>query len=143
MVRSIQKRQEKSIVEINFQPSHIWQDRFINTAPIGWPESEENFKGWSQPEKEAVLRAISFQPRVLRELFAKITRGVISNSPKNPGSTVMKLDTIALYDEFFKSSNQDRILAHELSHLYLHGLDQTKLADLVEELGWQSITEVA
>ena len=39
--------------------------------------------------------------------------------------------------KFFNSSNQDRILAHELSHLYLHGLDQTKLADLVEEIGWR------
>jgi hypothetical protein len=114
-----------------------WQDRFINTAPIGWPESEEKFKGWSQPEKEAVLRAISIQPRVLRPVIAKIARGVISKSPKNPGSTVKKLDSITLYDEFFKSSNQDRILAHELSHLYLYGLDQTKLADFVEELGWR------
>jgi len=84
-----------------------------------------------------VLRALSIQPRVLRELFAKMARGVISNSPKNPGATVKSLDTIALYDEFFKSSDQDRILAHELAHLYIHGLDQTKLADLVEELGWR------
>ena len=42
-----------------------------------------------------------------------------------------------LCDNFFSSSKQGRILAHELSHLYLHGLDQAKLADLVEELGWR------
>jgi hypothetical protein len=115
-----------------------WQDRFLNNAPIGWPEQGEKFKVWTQNEKEAILKALSIQPRVLRELAAKLSRGVVSNSPKNPGTTVKKLDTIALYDDFFTSSNQSRILGHELSHLYLHGLAQTKLADLVEELGWRN-----
>lgn len=105
--------------------------------PNGWPEPTEKFKDWSQTEKEAVLGALSVQPRVLRELTANLVRGIISSSPKNPGTTVKKLGTIALYDDFFTSSNQDRILGHELSHLYLHGLDQIKLADLVEELGWR------
>jgi hypothetical protein len=110
-------------------PSLIhWQDRFLDKAPLGWPESEEKFKAWTQAEKEAVLRALSVQPRVLRELSAKLARGVVSKSPKNPGTTVKKLDSIVLYDIFFSSSNQNRILGHELSHLYLHGLDQAKLS---------------
>lgn len=47
-------------------PSVIhWQDRFLDRAPIGWPEPEEKFKAWTQAEKEAVLRALSVQ---LREL---------------------------------------------------------------------------
>jgi hypothetical protein len=119
-------------------PSVIhWQDRFLDKAPLGWPESEEKFKAWTQAEKEAVLRTLNVQPRALRDLSAKLARAVISNSPKNPGATVKKLDSIVLYDNYFSSSIQDRILAHELSHLYLHGLDQAKLADLVEELGWR------
>lgn len=119
-------------------PSVIqWQDRFSDKAPLGWPEPEEKFKAWTQAEKEAVLRALSIQPRALRELTPKLARAVVSNFPKNPGSTVKKLDSIVLYDNYFFSSNQDRILSHELSHLFLHGLDQAKLADLVEELGWR------
>lgn len=114
-----------------------WQDRFLNITPNGWPESREKFKDWSQADKEAVLKALSVQPRVLRELSAKLVRGVVSNSPKNPGTTVKNIDTIALYDEFFTSTNQDRILSHELSHLYLHGLDPEKLTSLIEELGWR------
>lgn len=114
-----------------------WQDRFVDTAPIDWPESDEKFKAWNQREKAAVLKSLSAQPRALRELAAKLARAVISYPPKNPGTAVKKLDMIVLYDVFFTSSNQDRILSHELSHLYLHGLDQSKLADLVEELGWR------
>lgn len=100
-------------------------------------DRKKKFKAWTQAEKEAVLRALSSQPRVLRELTAKMARAVVSNSPKNPGATVKKLDSIVLYDIYFFSSDQDRVLTHELSHLYLHGLDQAKLADLVEELGWR------
>jgi hypothetical protein len=114
-----------------------WQDRFVDTAPVDWPESGEKFKTWNQKEKDTVLKSLSAQPRALRDLAAKLVRAVISNSPKNPGTTVKKLDTIVLYDVFFSSSNKNRILAHELSHLYLHKLDQAKLADLVEALGWR------
>ena len=119
-------------------PSVIqWQDRFLDVAPLGWTIPEDKFKAWTQAEKEVVLRALSVQPRVLRELSAQLARAVISKSPKNPGATVKTLDSIVLYNSFFSSSKHDRILAHELSHLYLHSLDKGKLADLVEELGWR------
>jgi DNA-directed RNA polymerase subunit F len=114
-----------------------WQDRFLNITPNGWPDPKEKFKDWNQTEKETILRALSIQPRVLRELTAKLVRGVISNLSKNPGTTAKSIDTIALYDEFFYSTNQNRILSHELSHLYLHRLDPEKLSALVEELGWR------
>lgn len=119
-------------------PSVIhWQDRFLDKPPIGWPRSEEKFKAWTQAEKETVLRALSGQPRVLRELSAKLARSVISNSPKNPGTTVKKLETIVLHDEFFNSTVRPRIISHELSHLYLHQLDREKLGELLIEMGWR------
>jgi hypothetical protein len=122
-----------------FQSVIRWQDRFLDKAPLGWPKSEEKFKAWTQAEKEAVLRSLSVQPRVLRELSAKLARAVISNSPKNPGASVKKLDSIVLYDNYFSSSKQDRILAHELSHLYLHGLDPAKLDSQDRILNLQSV----
>ena len=118
-----------------------WQDRFLNIMPSGWPHSKEKFREWSQPDKETVLRALSNQPRVLKELSAKLVRGVISSTTKNPGTTVKKLDTIALYDEFFLSRDQSRILSHELSHLYIHDLEKAKLDPLVYELGWRENTK--
>jgi hypothetical protein len=113
-----------------------WQDRFINNGLKNWPESKEKFKSWKHSEKEAVLKALSIQPQILKNLKVKILRGIQSKSLGNPGAAVKKLHTIAFYDEFFKSPEQAHIVSHELIHIYLHSLDPEKLSDLVAELGW-------
>lgn len=114
-----------------------WQSRFGDTAPPGWPEKDERFKPWSQAEKEIVMQALNTQPLALRNLTARIVRGIRSNHSRNPGAAVKKQNTIALYDEFFSSVEQMRILSHELSHLYLHELGLDKLGRLVTEIGWR------
>jgi hypothetical protein len=114
-----------------------WQNRFVDTAPPGWPEIDEKFKPWSQAEKELVMKALSIQPLALRNLKTLIARGTRSSKSRNPGTAVKNLNTVALYDEFFSSGEQLRILTHELSHLYLHELELDKLGRLATEIGWR------
>jgi hypothetical protein len=56
-----------------------WKERFTNKKLSEWPFKEENFKSWSQLEKEIVLKALQKQPEVFRK-FKNITflRGVRS-----------------------------------------------------------------
>jgi hypothetical protein len=83
------------------------------------------------------MQSLSIQPKALKKLNVQILRGLRSRSTKNPGTTVKRFNSIALYDDFFESQEQVRILSLELSHLYLHDLDKTKLSMLVSELGWR------
>lgn len=115
-----------------------WHTQFLDKALADWPLKEEIFKTWTQEEKIIILRILSEQPQVFRDLNSvKFLRSKKSKYKNNPSTTVTKLDTITLYDNFFSSSNKSRILSHEMSHLYLHTLDKGKIANFVYELGWR------
>jgi hypothetical protein len=116
-----------------------WQTQFFDGAIPGWPLKEETFKSWTQEEKEIVLRIMSEQPNLFRDLEnVKFLRGTRSRYRNNPGAAVKKVDAIALYDIFFQSKEKSQIISHELSHLYIYKIEQDKILRLLESMGWEN-----
>jgi hypothetical protein len=117
-------------------------ERFTDGKIKGWPNKTEKFKNWTQLEKETVLKYLSEQPTLFRNLSGvTFLRGVKSIYDKNPGAAVKKLNAIAVYDEFFSSNKKSQILSHEISHLYIHEQDREEVVTLVYFMGWREETE--
>ncbi len=115
-----------------------WQERFTDGGIKDWPNKTEKFKSWTQLEKEIVVKYLSEQPIVFRNLSGiTFLRGVKSIQNKNPGASVKRLNAIALYDEFFALNEKSQIISHELSHIFAHELKMNDLLDLVSLMGWR------
>ena len=101
----------------------IWKnaDKIISTfkdsEPSNWTK-EEKFKKWSQKEIEEVLKAYEKLPEWLSDLQKSFHRAEKSSkSAKNPAASDKTTDSVTFYDEFYKRSNKEAIIGHEIAHL--------------------------
>lgn len=124
---------------LKYPKTEKWQTQFFDGAISGWPLKGETFKSWTQEEKEIVLKFMSEQPSLFRDLEnVKILRGIKSRYRNNPGAAVKKIDAVALYDKFFQSKEKSQIISHELSHLYIYKMERDKVLRLLQAMGWES-----
>jgi hypothetical protein len=90
--------------------------------PSVWGRAIEKAKNWSGSERDRVTEALLKLPsRLLKFENMAIYRMAKSADKGNPASN---LDlSIALYDESFNGNPPlDRVLAHELAHLYYRAM---------------------
>lgn len=132
---------KKDYCKNKFPNAESWQERFKNGGIKAWPNKAEQFKTWTQLEKETVLKYLSEQPAIFRNLPGiTFLRGIKSIYEKNPGAAVKQLNAIALYDEFFNSNKKSQILSHELSQLYVFERNREEIITLVYLMGWREET---
>jgi hypothetical protein len=133
---------KKNFCKNKFPKVESWQERFTDGKIKGWPNETENFKIWTQLEEETVLKYLSEQPAIFRNIPGiTFLRGIKSIYDKNPGAAVKRLNAITLYDDFFTSNKKSQILSHELSHIYVYERDREEIVNLVYIMGWREETE--
>ena len=133
---------KKDFCKNKFPKAESWQEKFTDSGIKDWPNKTEQFRNWTQLEKETVLKYLSEQPAIFRNLPGiTFLRGIKSIYEKNPGAAVKNLNAITLYDEFFNSNKKSQILSHEISHLYLFERSREEIATLVYLMGWREETK--
>lgn len=138
----ISEGKKKDFCKNKFPKVESWQNRFTDGKIAGWPNKSEDFKNWTQLEKETVLKYLSEQPTIYRNISGvTFLRGSKSIYNKNPGAAVKRLNAISLYDEFFISNKKSQILSHEISHLHIYEHNREEINKLVYLMGWREETE--
>lgn len=109
---------------------------FQSTKPENW-YLDEKFKEWSDKEIEITISVLESLPDIFKQqLIKSFHRGTGSKYLKNPAATLGLDHAIVLYDEFFKSKAKDRILAHEIAHLWYWKLSDVQKRLFAVHAGW-------
>jgi hypothetical protein len=138
----VSESKKKDFCKNKFPKVESWQKRFTDGKIADWPNKTEDSKKWTQLEKETVLKYLSEQPALYRNISGvTFLRGVKSIYDKNPGAAVKRLNAISLYDEFFTSNKKSQILSHEISHLHVYEHNREEITKLVYLMGWREETE--
>lgn len=105
---------------------------FKEGRPGTWERDSERAKAWRQDEKDQVIKALS---RLLRPESFEIFRMVKSVTKGNPASNLGS--SIALYDDAFNGAlSLDRVLGHELAHLYYRSLGDRAQGEYATAANW-------
>lgn len=116
--------------------SENWLESFKIGKINEWP-FKEVFKGWNHSEKDLVLSLIAKWPDdFLNYSGMSFHRSIRSRTKGNPAASLPKSKSIVLYDNFFQSRDQARILTHEMAHIHILNLDPDKLEKILKKLGW-------
>ena len=109
---------------------------FKPEKPQNWLLNEK-FKDWTNDEIEKFLKLLDSLPTIFKQqLLKSIHRGIISENPLNPASTLPFDGEIIIYDKFFKEKDQARILSHELAHLWYWTLTNNEKQTFGQLAGW-------
>lgn len=108
---------------------------FQNVGPANWSK-QEKFKQWKQSEIAEVLKAYEKMPDWLLFLQKSFHRAETSSIPKNPAASDKTTDSITIYDEFYKRSNKEAIVGHELAHLLYKKLSVSEITSFTDLAGW-------
>ncbi len=109
---------------------------FKDSAPSNWTK-EEKFKAWSQKEIREILKAYGRLPEWLVNLHESFHRAEMSSkSIKNPAASDKTTDSVTIYDEFYKRSNKEAIVGHEMAHLLFKRLSSEDITSFTDLAGW-------
>lgn len=59
-----------------------------------------------------------------------------SKSAKNPAASDKTTDSVTIYDEFYKRSNKETIVGHEMAHLLFKKLSPDDITSFTDLAGW-------
>lgn len=109
---------------------------FENSVPSNWTK-EEKFKAWSQKDIREVLKAYEKLPEWLLNLHKSFHRAATSSkSAKNPAASDKTTDSVTIYDEFYKRSNKEAIVGHEMAHLLYKKTSHEDIITFTELADW-------
>lgn len=108
---------------------------FQDEKPSNW-STQDKFKKWNQADIVEVLKAYEKMPDWLLFLQKSFHRAEISTIPKNPAASDKTTDSITIYDEFYKRSNKEAIVGHELAHLLYKKLSVSDITSFTDLAGW-------
>jgi hypothetical protein len=106
--------------------------------------TKQQFKGikttlkkWTVEEKKIIEDHLEKLPSWLKKYkLTEILRGDIGGNSSNPAAAVPLTKTLILFDQFFKSSNKQDIINHEISHIAIYDIDPETIATFARASGW-------
>lgn len=97
-----------------------------------------NIKKWNPEEKKQIEEYLDKLPFWLKKYkLTEILRGDIGNNPLNPAATIPLTRTLLIFDHFFKSSNKQDILIHEISHIAIYDIEPDTIEEFSRASGWR------
>lgn len=106
--------------------------------------TKQTFKGirttikkWSPEEKKIIEQYLEKLPLWLQKYkLTEILRGDIGGNALNPAAAIPLTKTLIIFDKFFKSSNKQDIINHEISHIAIYDIDSETIATFARASGW-------
>ena len=94
-------------------------------------------KKWSPEEKKIIEEYLQKLPSWLKRYkLIEILRGDIGGNPSNPAAAIPLNKTLIIFDRFFKSSNKQDIIIHEISHIAIYDIEPETIATFAKASGW-------
>jgi hypothetical protein len=96
-----------------------------------------NIKKWNSEEKKVVNEYLEkLPPWLTKYKLTEILRGDVGGNGLNPAAAIPLTKTLIIFDHFFKSSNKQDILNHEISHIAIYDIDPETIATFAKASGW-------
>jgi hypothetical protein len=108
---------------------------FKNTKPENWPH-QEKFKSWNQKEIELILRSYGTLPEWLTKNKVTFHRGEKSIVTSNQATTDITTNSISIYNNFYRKNQRDKVITHELAHIFYQSLSPGDIMTFSETSGW-------
>jgi len=110
---------------------------FLNETKQIFKGVKTNIKKWSPEEKKIVEEHLAKLPFWLKKYaLSEILRGDIGGNALNPAAAIPLTKTLIIFDRFFKSSNKQDIISHEISHIAIYEIDPETIATFSRASGW-------
>ncbi len=107
--------------------------------------TKQTFKGikttikkWTIEERKIIEAHLEKVPSWLKKYkLTEILRGDIGGNALNPAAAIPLTRTLIIFDKFFKSSNKQDIINHEISHIAIHDIDPDLIEVFSKASGWR------
>lgn len=114
------------------------QNYFQDSSKQTFKNIKTNIKKWSSEEKKIVEEHLEKLPVWLKKYkLTEVLRGDIGGNSLNPAAAIPLTKTLLIFDHFFKSSNKQDIINHEISHIAFHNIDPKHSINFAILSGWK------
>jgi hypothetical protein len=105
--------------------------------PQQWPYKNEKMRAWKDSESQLVMRILQAVPEEFLQSLSGIYRLSLSSAPENPGTSFYH--QVAIYDLGFRDNvYAERVIVHELAHIYFDALGDIAKDDYKNQAGWRN-----
>lgn len=116
------------------------QNYFQDSSKQTFKNIKTNIKRWSSEEKKIVEEHLDKLPLWLKKYkLTEILRGDIGGNTLNPAAAIPLTKTLLIFDHFFKSSNKQDIIVHEISHIAFFDIAPDLLKTFAKASGWEEV----
>jgi len=140
---NVREHPRKEYCRDKWKNADVYIKQFKDDPIVGWPNKKEIFKKWTRKEIQLLLEILSTLPDWAEVKNFDFRRAKESIHKGNAASNAVNVNSIVLYDLFFKTKNKHAVIIHEASHYLYQKLGADDLREFSDLSGWGPGTDKA